>query len=394
MWSRLFRIRKKTESTAADLNSEQQQEIASNVSVTNWKRMRVFMGFTLLFEILLLVFNDINAIKVSAPEDLWLAQSYLALHLVIGITSLLGIILFTVFLRKNLDRKFVTDYFSPALSLVILVCLSIITGLDQIKSGDISVFVINLLVCSVLVIAPLRISFFLFTIPFGVFIAELFIYQPDIAIRNAHIINGGIFWIAVLILSKFMYDNQVSHVFKNIKLKEANEKLLLLSMHDPLTNLSNRRSFETQIAHELALIRRFNQHSSLILMDIDHFKAVNDRFGHAIGDCVLVKVAEFLQRNIREVDLACRWGGEEFLLLITRTEPDAVMAIAQRLCKDLAKMPVDVDGQTIYITASFGVSLLTVHGTEGDDFQTCYKLADQALYTAKQNGRNQVVIMK
>jgi len=78
MWNRLLRIRKKTDSAAFDLNSEQHTEIASSVSITNWRRIRLFLGFTLLFEILLLVFNDIPAIKVAAPQDLWLAQSYLA----------------------------------------------------------------------------------------------------------------------------------------------------------------------------------------------------------------------------------------------------------------------------------------------------------------------------
>jgi len=393
MWTRLFHDRKKNKDTEPDLTPEQYREIASNVSVTNWRRIRIFLGFTLFFEILLVVFNDIGAIKASVPEELWLARSYLALHLVIGATALLGIILLSVFLRRNLDQKFATDYLSPALTLVILVCLSIITGLDQIKTGDISVFVLNLLVCGVLVLAPLRISFFLFTIPFGVFVAAVVMYQPDLATRNSHIINGGIFWVAVLLFSKFMYDNHVSHVIKNIKLLVANQKLLLLSTHDPLTNLSNRRNFEVKVGQEMALVRRFNQHSWLILIDIDHFKTINDRFGHAMGDFVLVEVAALLQRSIREVDLACRWGGEEFLLLITRTGQQEVMTIAQRLCKDLAEMPLDVDGQMIHVTASFGVAMLTVHGTEEGDFLACYKLADQALYAAKQNGRNQVVIM-
>lgn len=393
MSGKMFPVHEIFKGRDLNLTPAQHQEIASSITVINWKRIRIFMGFTLFFEILLVVFNDIPALQASAADELWLVQSYLILHLIIGATALLGMILVSIFLKKNLDQKLSQDYLSPLLTLVILVCLSVITGLDQIKTGQISVFVINLLVCSVLVLTIPLISFFLFTIPFGVFVAELLVYQPDLAIRTSHIVNGGIFWIAVLLFSRFMYDNQVSHIFKNIKLEEANQKLLRLSLHDPLTNLANRRNFELQIEHELAFIKRFHQCSWLILVDIDHFKNINDRFGHAIGDRVLKEVAAFLQRNIREVDMACRWGGEEFLLLITRTERDEALAVANRLCQDLAQMPLEVDGQQLHVTASFGVGMLTLQGSEGNDFLVCYQQADRALYSAKQNGRNQVAFV-
>ncbi|MCE1255043.1 MAG: GGDEF domain-containing protein [Anaerolineae bacterium] len=350
------------------------------------------MVATLFFEILLVVFNDIPAINTYPPGELWLANSYLLLHLIIGATALSGILLNSVALKKEWHKKLNNDYLSLVLNVIVLVCLSIITGLDQIKTGQISVFVINLLVCGVLVITPPLFSFFLYSIPFGVFVTGLFLYQPDITTRNSHIINGGIFLVAVLLISKFIYDNHVSHVVKNIKLEEANQKLLILSLHDPLTNLSNRRNFESHIEHELALIKRFSQNSWLILVDIDHFKDINDRFGHAIGDRVLKDVADLLQGNIRDVDLACRWGGEEFLLLITRIGSDEVLSVARRLCNDLERTSFNIDGQVVSVTASFGIAMLTQHGLEDNDFLTCYKQADQALYYAKLNGRNQVVM--
>lgn len=373
-------------------NDPASKNIAYEIAITNWKRIRIFMVATLLFELLLIFLIDIPAINTSAPDELWLARSYLILHLIIGSTSLLGIILSTVFLKNDLDRKYSHHYLYAVLALIVLICISIIAGLDQITTGQISVFVINFLVAGVLFLVPFQISFFLFTIPFGIFIAMLFTYQPDLAIRNSHIVNGGIFWVAVLFLSRFMYDNYVSHIYKNIQLEEANQKLLVLSLYDPLTKLANRRNFELRITQELALVKRFNQLSWLILVDIDHFKNVNDRFGHAAGDQVLQKIAELLQANVRDVDLACRWGGEEFLLLITQTEKDDIVLLANRLCASLAQTPFDVDGKSIPVTASFGIARLALHGSEDGDFQACYRLADQALYRAKQNGRNQVVI--
>ncbi len=385
----------------SNIDPSQYQNVASDIAITNWKRLRIFMALTLLFEILLIFFIDIPGIDSSVPEELWLARSYLILHLIIGLTAFTAIILTSVLLRNAQNQKNNNLYVIPVLLVIILTCLSIITGLDQIKTGEISAFVINLLVCSVVMLFPFRISFFIYTIPFGVFIAAMFVFEPDVAVRNSHFINGGIFWAAVLVISEFMYDNRISHLIKNIKLEEANRKLeaanqqlSILSSYDPLTNLSNRRNFEFRIKQELALVKRFNQNSWLILIDIDHFKNINDGYGHACGDQVLQGIAAFLQRNIRDVDLACRWGGEEFLLLIIRTELEGIKLLANRLCKMLAEMPLDIGGEKIPITASFGVAMLTTQESEEDDFQSCYRLADQALYCAKQNGRNQVVILE
>lgn len=371
-----------------ELTPDQKKKIASDLAVTNYKRLRIFLGITLLFEILLVVFNDIPALTNSAPGDIWLPQAYLVLHVIIGVTSLLCVILFVFFINKLNDITI--NYLTPLFCLVILVCLSIITGLDQIRTGEISVFVINLLVCGLVVLTPPSISFFLFTIPFGVFIAELFQYQQIIAIRNSHLINGGIFWVAVLLLSKFNFENHVSHVIKNIKLEIANQKLLTLSTHDPLTDLSNRRHFEEQIDHELSRIRRFDEQSWLILVDIDHFKQINDHFGHAIGDHVIKEIASLLQKNIRDVDLACRWGGEEYLLLIARVGMDEALMIGNRLCNGISNASFDIDGQKIKVTASLGIARLTAHDPDMDDFKTSYKRVDQAMYSAKAKGRNQV----
>jgi diguanylate cyclase (GGDEF)-like protein len=311
-------------------------------------------------------------------------------HVIIGSTALVGILLFCIFLNKDLDKVLINDYLTPAIPLVILICLSIITGLDQIKTGQITAFIINLLVCGVVVLLPVRISFFLYSIPFTVFIVGLFTYQQDIATRNSHLINGGIFWVAVLFLSKFLYDNHVSHLIKNIKLEVANQKLLELSLRDPLTGLSNRRHFEEQIEHELSRIRRFDEQSWLILADIDHFKDINDRYGHATGDHVIKEVASLLQKNIRDVDLACRWGGEEYLLLITRVSLDEALIIGNRLCGGISNASFGIEGQNIKVTASLGIARLTAHDPDTDDFKTSYKLADQAMYSAKARGRNQV----
>lgn len=386
------RFKRYLKGPVSELTDKQRFEINSDVCQTNWKRLRVFMGFTLFFEILLVILIDVPTISSAAPSQAWLAVSYLVLHTIIGATALVSFILYSIFLNRRLDQKIQTDLPSLLINLIILVCLSLITGLDQIKIGDISVFVINLLVCGVLVMLPLRQSFFLYSIPFAVLVAGLFVFQPNVADRNAHIINGGIFWVAVLIISKFVYDNHVSHVYKNIKLEEANRKLQILSTHDPLTNLSNRRNFELQVQIELALVRRYNQQSWLILSDIDHFKSINDQYGHAIGDRVLVEVAGLLQQNIRNIDLACRWGGEEFLMLITHSDRDTVKMVAERLCRELAYTPIIIDGQELTVTASFGVARLKADSNQENEFLTSYQSADRALYSAKQSGRNRVIL--
>jgi diguanylate cyclase (GGDEF)-like protein len=158
---------------------------------------------------------------------------------------------------------------------------------------------------------------------------------------------------------------------------------------DPLTGLFNRRHFDAALKRELARSRRKNVPVSLVLVDIDHFKNVNDGYGHAVGDAVLRTIAQQLRLGIREGDIACRYGGEEMVLLLPEcTAADAGMR-AEAIRAALATITPNPEGDgPERITASFGVAAYPVHA---QDAEALFWAADKALYRAKQHGRNRVV---
>ena len=161
-----------------------------------------------------------------------------------------------------------------------------------------------------------------------------------------------------------------------------------LASTDTLTGLATRRHLIEQAGHELARARRSGQPLALILFDIDYFKSVNDRFGHETGDQVLRRVGELLRGELREVDIAARWGGEEFCVLLPDTDSQAAVEIAERLCAVVESTLLTApDGNPLPVTASFGVALSP---PDDDDFNLLVNAADQAMYQAKREGRNRV----
>jgi diguanylate cyclase (GGDEF)-like protein len=179
---------------------------------------------------------------------------------------------------------------------------------------------------------------------------------------------------------------QLALALGNARLRES---LRRQSVLDPLTGLFNRRHFDAALKRELARSRRKNVPVSLVLVDIDHFKNVNDGYGHAVGDAVLRTIAQQLRLGIREGDIACRYGGEEMVLLLPECTAADAGARAEAIRVALAAITPNPEGDgPERITASFGVAAYPVHA---QDAEALFWAADKALYRAKQHGRNRVV---
>ncbi|MBN7796273.1 GGDEF domain-containing protein [Parahaliea mediterranea] len=169
-------------------------------------------------------------------------------------------------------------------------------------------------------------------------------------------------------------------------LLEYQRHLTHLATEDPLTRLLNRRGLEDAIYVSLASASRHNLNTSAIKLDIDHFKQVNDSFGHDTGDQLIQQVAQVLQRLCRASDVVARVGGEEFLLVLPNTDRDGARVLAERIRGAIGGDALLVDGQRIAITASLGVTT-----AEGEvDLDSLAREADRALYQAKREGRNRV----
>ncbi len=170
-----------------------------------------------------------------------------------------------------------------------------------------------------------------------------------------------------------------------------NHRLEALAQTDPLTQLVNRRALTIRLVTEMERVRRYNAPLAMLLLDLDHFKLVNDTYGHLAGDDVLLGVATLLQRAVRSVDLVARYGGEEFVIVLPETGRQGAIAFAERIRDKVASSRYVIaggQGQQIHITASIGVA--TYPSPQLHSVEDLFRAADAALYRAKGSGRNLV----
>jgi len=176
-------------------------------------------------------------------------------------------------------------------------------------------------------------------------------------------------------------------------LKDANEEIRILSITDPLTGTYNRGYMTERLPQEIKRARRYSRALSILLGDIDHFKKVNDTYGHLVGDRVLKDFAQCIRHSIRQdVDWTARYGGEEFLIVLPETDANGASVMAERLKSELSQRVTETQGKQISITASFGV---TGFGPDTPDEmispEAMISKADKYLYQAKREGRNRAM---
>ena len=169
--------------------------------------------------------------------------------------------------------------------------------------------------------------------------------------------------------------------------KEAQEQLELLSNTDKLTKVNNRLKLDKVLKEEMTKVKNDEYNVSIVLLDIDHFKLVNDTYGHHIGDIVLIEIANMLKTNIRRNDIVGRWGGEEFLIILKNIKLENAIHVAERIRKIINNYKFTTAGK---VSASFGVTTIT----KLDDEITVLNRVDKALYEAKSSGRNKVIGLK
>lgn len=311
-------------------------------------------------------------------------NSYLLsiVNLIISISTALA--LYSLIVKKSF---YFASYFVTALLFTFLVIFSYFAGNQS--------FGLIWTVCYPLFVIPilgLRKGMIMVVLFYSVIIpmAYLGIGEWDYGFWD---IKGFVrFTIATLavVYTTCFFEVSANSAYKTIQEIREKEKVHLialekLSVTDQLTGLSNRRYFDDHLAIERKRAKRHNKTLSLIMIDIDHFKNVNDAHGHQVGDSVLREFARLLQDNVRDTDIISRWGGEEFIVLLPSTSSESAISVAQKIQSAVNSHCFSGAGK---LTASFGVS--NVDPNSNSNRESVNK-ADQALYQAKNQGRNRVV---
>ena len=194
---------------------------------------------------------------------------------------------------------------------------------------------------------------------------------------------------ATLILSKSIHQSRLSIIATHDELEDSVRKLHDLSISDNLTNTYNRRYFFEASEDLIALARKDQHKASLIMLDVDHFKRINDTHGHQAGDFVLVKLAEAIRGTLRDSDIFARIGGEEFSIFLNHTSLEGARVVAEKIRTVVENKTFDYESTPIKVTVSIGISELDQQKRTADDL---YKESDRKLYVAKESGRNRVVL--
>ncbi|MCB1171981.1 MAG: GGDEF domain-containing protein [Leptospiraceae bacterium] len=262
--------------------------------------------------------------------------------------------------------------------------LSAISYADLLISGSIAAWLGALFAFAAIFFLKLGESIALFGSSLALVVAliQLAAYYTG---RSFHIqlINVVNFGLIAFIMSRIIYRYQLKDFSNRNLIRAQSARLEQLALHDHLTGLPNRRYMLKSLNTEMERARRYQQNFAIALMDIDHFKQVNDVYGHSQGDQVLMKMADIISRNIRTSDMAARWGGEEFLFLA----PHASLSEMRQFMEKIRQLIANQDfGRVPTVTASFGIAQYQSQL----NLESLIQEADKALYKAKQSGRNQV----
>jgi diguanylate cyclase (GGDEF)-like protein len=267
--------------------------------------------------------------------------------------------------------------------------------IDQLVTSSINPFLIaNVAVALFVIMRPLF-SLFIYTLSYLIFFFLLPLTQHSSELISTVRVNGLSASAVGLGLALVMWrTNALSALQKqliqaqNEELEKKNRQLKHLARTDMMTGLYNRTRFTEFVEMEVERLKRTGETSSLIILDLDDFKNVNDLYGHPNGDTVLKLVAGVIKGQLRSTDILCRFGGEEFAVLLPGTAPEGALNVAEKIRGAIEGCSFTGKLESLKITASLGLATLGTNGATS--FDTAYQKADQALYNAKGKGRNRI----
>lgn len=254
-----------------------------------------------------------------------------------------------------------------------------IVAVDQWITPSTSPFLVACVLAGMAVLQPPGTSGLLFALSYGAYHLAISQTQANPQQLTSNLVNG----LSACALGWLIGQMSWRKTVENLRLSR---QLGTLATRDALTGLVNRGEVVRLASEELARARRHGRPTSLLVLDLDHFKRVNDELGHPAGDALLRQVAAALEAGVRQTDIVARLGGEEFMVVLLHTDAAAALQVAEDLRRRLAQTVFMLGGATRRVSASIGVASTDALGRL--DFETLYQRADEALYLAKASGRN------
>lgn len=368
--------------------------VAYEVAMGNMRRLRWLLPTLLALTLLLLAVFSLGQASESHAQQAW-RHAMAQVHVVIAICLvILWAGAWHVMRQRPIAWAMVIVQVVAALGF--LLATAVLAVVDQWITPNISPYLLGCMFVSLLLLLAPATSAWVFAIAYALLFVGLGLTQTDALLLLSNRVNGLGAAVLGLLLSIGKWRSNARYLLlqrelsmRNATLEKQQDDLVWLATRDALTSLYNRREFMRLAELELKRAQRFGGFTSAIVIDLDHFKAINDAHGHPAGDKVLADVAQRLQGGVRTTDLVARIGGEEFMVLLPQTDIDSASGLAYKLRGLLRSAPLAVSRDLqIPVTASFGVGSLP-GGNQGS-VASLYAAADKALYDAKRLGRDRV----
>lgn len=365
---------------AATINLERVRVMAPLVAVLNAIHVLVFLV-------------QLPGTPAGSATHRWVV-GLLYTHLIMGATMIGAALLARYWLRNHQPRW--GQELAVGLAATSMLFAIAVACVDQLVTPNITPFLITCAVAGVALYIRPRAAAALYLMAYAVFHVAIGLTQHEPAQLLSNRLNGVTACLMGAMLSVLLWRKFTTITLQQGLLEKANAELQSqqrelerATRQDGLTGLFNRNTFVELTQRELDRAQRQGSPTSVLLLDLDHFKHVNDTWGHPAGDAVLRHVATLAASTVRSTDLVGRLGGEEFIVLLPNTSAQAAYHLAEKLRQRIASTPVQWEHITIPITTSLGLAATTAQ--EKRDFDKLYMDVDQALYRAKQQGRNRVV---
>ncbi|MCP1626522.1 GGDEF domain-containing protein [Pseudomonas nitroreducens] len=373
--------------------------LALPIARENLRRLYVSALLAVPFDLVHILVFRLN-LQGSSPEyDGW-RLDIIRVHATVAVFfSLLGLLAWLA----SPPRRHAPLWYMQTLTIlgsILLLGFGIaITGADQQVTSSITPFLMASVATSLIILLRPSLAVTLYILALAVFELTMTLTQASPQLRLSNQMGGLTICGIGLVLSFILWHGHVRNLRQReflrqqrLELEEKNRQLEYLAGHDPLTGLFNRRQFDQLVGMELSRAARQPAPISLLMVDLDHFKFINDRYGHPLGDEVIRHTASLLRNYTRTGDSVARLGGEEFLLLLPDTSQPQARVIAEKVRRLLEETPLPMKDGLLYLTASFGIACLEA-GIPGT-YEGLYAAADKALYKAKASGRNRVEVIE